>query len=199
MTESTDPATPAPATSPVRRAWVATALMEALFAVLYLPSLAIYLLPTVNWTGEDPPQGPDETLYASGLAIMMVAVFLLLVVIVYSSAALVLIPAVAHTLGRYIDGRTRHWRSSRAALVFAGVAAAPGLVVVVPAVINDPWAALLALQLVAVPALAAFGTRLLLPVALRVKAVRVLAIVLGALAVALPVWLVGWFLVAGAW
>lgn len=158
MTGTVEPQTP------VYRAWVATALMVALFAVLFVSSLFL-LRYFVNPAGG-----------LADLAYVVVALF------AYPITVVVLIPATAHTLGRYIDRRTRGWSHLQAALVFAVVAAGIGSIVGGPLALTGGVGALPLINYVLVPGLAAFGTRMLLPVALTVPAVRVTAIVVAAAA-----------------
>ncbi|PKQ25936.1 MAG: hypothetical protein CVT64_07830 [Actinobacteria bacterium HGW-Actinobacteria-4] len=160
--------------SPLYRAWVATALMAALFAMLFIPSL--FLLRVFA----NPTEGFAD------LAYVVVALF------AYAITVVVLIPATAHTLGRYIDRRTSTWPDLKAAMLFAGVAAMIGSLVAVPLTLDSGMGPLPFINYMLVPGLAAFGTRMLLPVALRVTAVRVSAIVIataaaGVLAV-LAIW-----------
>ncbi|PKQ25937.1 MAG: hypothetical protein CVT64_07835 [Actinobacteria bacterium HGW-Actinobacteria-4] len=154
MTPGTGPQ--ATATS---RAWVATALMVALFAMLFIPSLL--LIDVFH----------DSTRVFQNITYALVAL------IAFAVTVVVLIPVGAHTLGRYIDARTREGSDLRAALIFAGVAAGIGSVMAVPFTLSGSVGVLPLLTYMLVPGLAAFGTRMLLPVALRVKAVRAVAIV----------------------
>jgi hypothetical protein len=163
--------------SPFYRAWVATALMVTLFALLFIPML--FLVPLFSTSTEG----------FADLAYVAVAM------LVYAATVLVLVPAVAHTLGRYIDRRTRTWSEPKAAWLFAAVTAGIGSIVAVPLTLDGGMGVLPLLHYMAVPALAAFGARMLLPVALRVTALRVVAIVLAVAAAGVLAALAAWNLV----
>lgn len=160
--------------SPARRAWVSTALMIVFFGVMFVPSIFlvnVFVTATDGW---------------AGLGYVVVAMF------VYFAAVAVLIPVTAHTLGRYLDSRTRDLPHVKAAGVFALFAALIGSMLGVPLWLEGATGVLPLIAYMLIPAVAAFATRMVLPVALRVAPVRVTAYVLAGAAVAglgaLAVW-----------
>lgn len=159
MTESPD-------ASLTVRAWIAVALTAPLFALLFLPSL---LLVEVFPASGD---GWAELAYAA------------LGLFAYAAGVLVVLPVVAHTVGRFVDARTRDTSTVKAGVVFGVLAGALGSVIAVPMTLDGQVGVTPLVSYVAAPALAAFLTRVLLPVAVRYRGVRITAIVVAALVAA---------------
>ncbi|PKQ25938.1 MAG: hypothetical protein CVT64_07840 [Actinobacteria bacterium HGW-Actinobacteria-4] len=170
--------------SPRRRAWVATALMEALFGLLFISSL--YLALYLNST-QPGPSGPFASWGTVAVDVPVLYRYALVLVLVHFTIVAVIIPMAVRTVGRDLARLTRAWNPVASAVAFAGVAAVPALIVAAPFFMNGGIGPMIAFNLGLLPALAAVGTRLLLPVALRVKAVQWTAIVVAVLVVAYPV------------
>jgi hypothetical protein len=155
-----------PQASRTARAWLAVVLMAPLLAVLFLPSLALVHLFV------------DTSNSWADLAYLVTGA------LAYAVGVIVVLPVTAHTLGRVVDARTSEIGTVRAAGVFGLLAGAMGSVAAVPMTLEGNVGLAPMVTYVAAPALAAFVTRLLLPVALAHRGVRVTAYVLAALAMA---------------
>lgn len=141
------------------RAWHAVVLMVPLLAMLMIPTLFlidVFVTATDGWAGLG---------------------YVVVTLMVYVAAVLVALPILAHTLSYFIDARTRHLTDLHAASIFAGTAALLGSVLAVPMTVTGDFGTLPLITFCLAPGLAAFTTRLLLPVVMRVKVARITAYV----------------------
>src|SRR5690606_7029516 len=155
MTDTTPTAT-VPGT-PSARAWLAAALTAFFFAVLYIPTL---FLASATVAKSDA---------WADVAYVVVALF------AYGVITVVAIPLLAHTLGRFVDRRTRRLPVVGAALIFAMFAALLGSMLALPMSLDGAFGWLPWLSYVAVPALAAFVARVLLDRAIASRRARTVA------------------------
>src|SRR5690606_23300357 len=115
----------------------------------------------------------------------------------YGVITVVAIPLLAHTLGRFVDRRTRRLPVVGAALIFAMFAALLGSMLALPMSLDGAFGWLPWLSYVAVPALAAFVARVLLDRAIASRRARIVAFVAGGLALAPGLALGVWALLLG--
>ncbi len=154
------------ASPPTLRTWVALGPAQTLFAAVFSVSI-LTALPFIDQPDTWETLGDFFTLLLAGAVAVAVGV-----------------PVAVHTVGRYTARLTDGWPRWRAALIHlvvgAGLGALAAAMVVVLGAVPVPAAAL---ALVPPSGLAACGTSLLLPLALRHRWLRTTAWALGAGAV----------------